>query len=378
MAFLDVGGRRWEELAKDENIIHMGHNCNHLPLVPDIAEAMIEALQSNRYRNYPPPYGTDELREAIRGDVGIDNTDVLVTNGSTEAIYQALSVILRPGDETIISDPAWPHIASFARTLGSTVVSVPIYSAESGYKLVPELLLRHVTPKTRVIAIIDPLNPLGSSYTEAEIKRICEIAEQRGIFVLHDCTYRDFGTSFVPALQYYDRVVMTVSLSKSCGFAGLRLGALIVRNDLFQTIADQQIARLGVNIITQLGALAAYRTKSTWLPRVLETNMKHQIALKECFDSVKGLKALVFPSMGNFVAADVTTTGFPAEEVVRRTLDAGFVIRSGEYTSERFGQRFIRVTTTVPTDHVDQFCRAFPAALGRKARVADALTMRGD
>ena len=214
--------------------------------------------------------------------------------------------------------------------------------------------------------------------TEAEIKRICEIAEQRGIFVLHDCTYRDFGTSFVPALQYYDRVVMTVSLSKSCGFAGLRLGALIVRNDLFQTIADQQIARLGVNIITQLGALAAYRTKSTWLPRVLETNMKHQIALKECFDSVKGLKALVFPSMGNFVAADVTTTGFPAEEVVRRTLDAGFVIRSGEYTSERFGQRFIRVTTTVPTDHVDQFCRAFPAALGRKARVADALTMRGD
>ncbi len=367
MSFLDVGGRAWEELANDANIIHMGHNCNHLPLDPSINEAMIEAIKSERYRNYPPPYGLDELRAAILRDVNVEGTEVLITNGSTEAIYQTLSVILRPGDETIISDPAWPHIASFANSLGSKVVEVPIYGAENRYKLLPDLILPRITDKTRVIAVIDPLNPLGSSYTEEEIKGICKIAEARGIFVLHDCTYRDFASHFVPALRYYDRVVMTISLSKSCGFAGLRLGAAIARPKLFEQIAENQIARLGVNIVTQLGALAAYRSKQTWLPRVLERNLKHQAALKACFDNVRGLKPLVFPSMGNFLAADVTGTGLSAEDIVRRTLDAGFVIRSGAYTSRRFGQMFVRVTTTVPTEHVERFFTAFPYAVARSA-----------
>lgn len=365
MSFLDVGGRAWEELAKDANVIHMGHNCNHLPIDPSINRAMIEALSTDRYRNYPPPYGLDELREEIRKDVNVGGMEVLVTNGSTEAIYQALSVILRPGDETIITDPAWPHIRSFAITLGSKVIEVPVYSSETRFKLLPDLILPQITDKTRVIAIIDPLNPLGSSYTEAEIKDICKIAQSRGIYVLHDCTYRDFAADFAPALRHYDRVVMTVSLSKSCGFAGLRLGAVIARPDLFQKIAEHQIARLGVNIVVQLGAVAAYRTKKTWLPKILAQNLKHQAALKKCFDTVTGLKTLVFPSMGNFLAADTTATGLSAEEVVRRTLDAGFVIRSGGYTSERFGHMFVRVTTTVPTDHVDRFCKAFPTAVAR-------------
>jgi aspartate/methionine/tyrosine aminotransferase len=370
VAFLDVGGRAWEELAKDGKIVHMGHNCNHLSLDPSINEAMIEALRGNRYRNYPPPYGSDELREAIRRDAGIDDTKVLVTNGSTEAIFQALALMLREPGETIVSDPAWPHIASFARNLGSTVVHVPVYAANCNYKLSSDLLQRFVNDKTRVIAVIDPLNPLGSSYTEQEIRTICDMAAARGIYVLHDCTYRDFAQTFAPALRYYERVVMTVSLSKSCGFAGLRLGALIARPDIFGQIVENQIARLGVNIVTQEGALVAYRSKQTWLPKVLETNRRHQSALKACFDTVDGMTTLVYPSMGNFLAADVTGTGLEAEAVVRRTLDAGFVIRSGAYTSEKFGERFIRVTTTVPTDHVERFCRAFPRALGRTDSIA--------
>lgn len=363
MSFLDVGGRPWEELAADASVIHMGHNCNHLPLDPAINRAMIETIRSDGYRNYPPPYGLGELRQAIRDDVGADGTEVLVTNGSTEAIYQALSVILRPGDETIISDPAWPHIRSFAMTMGSKVIEVPVYSPEARYKLLPEVILPHVNDRTRLIAVIDPLNPLGSSYSEQEITDICRIAEARGIYLLHDCTYRDFARDFTPALRHYDRAVMTISLSKSCGFAGLRLGAVIARPDLFRKLTEHQIARLGVSIVVQSGALAAYRTKKTWLPTVLEQNMKHQAALKACFDSVPGLRTLVFPSMGNFLAADTTDTGMSAEDLVRRTLDAGFVIRSGAYTSERFGQMFVRVTTTVPSDHVERFCKAFPAAV---------------
>ena len=374
MTFLDVGGRSWEELSKDSSIVHMGHNCNHLPLDPSINEAMVAVVRRNGYRNYPPPYGTDELREAIRRDAGISEAQVLVTNGSTEAIYQALALMLRKPGEMIISDPAWPHIASFARNLGSKVVQVPVYSADRGYKLSPELLLQSVTDNTRVIAIIDPLNPLGSSYTEQDIRAICDIAAQRGIYVLHDCTYRDFAPAFVPALRYYERVVMTVSLSKSCGFAGLRLGAVIAYPEIFREIVDHQIARLGVSIVTQEGALAAYRTKHNWLPKVLETNRRHQSMLKTCFESVDGVNTIVHPSMGNFLAADVTGTSLDAEAVVRAVLRAGFVIRTGAYTSEKFGERFIRVTTTVPTDHISRFCDAFPRALDQSSSLMQEAT----
>jgi aspartate/methionine/tyrosine aminotransferase len=368
MAFLDVGGRSWEELATDSAVIHMGHNCNQLPLDASIDEAMVSLVREGAYRNYPPPYGTEELRAAIQSDVAVEDTDVLVTNGSTEAIYQALAMMLHDPGEAIVSDPAWPHIASFATSLGSTVINVPIYAADCAYKLSPGLLERFITNKTRAIAIIDPLNPLGSSYSESEIRAICDIAARRGIYVLHDCTYRDFSPAFVPALRYYDRVVMTVSLSKSCGFAGLRLGALIARPALFRQIADNQIARLGVNIVTQAGALAAYRSKHAWLPKVLETNSNNQRALKACVDSVGGLRSLVYPSMGNFLAVDVTETGSRAEDIVRSTLEAGFVIRSGAYTSQEFGERFVRVTTTVPTENVERFCKAFPAAVKQAAK----------
>jgi aspartate/methionine/tyrosine aminotransferase len=364
MSFLDVAGRAWEDLANDANVIHMGHNCNHLPVDPSINRAMIEAISNDRYRNYAPSYGLDVLRELVRSDVSMPDAEVLITNGSTEAIYQSLSVVLGANDEIIVSDPAWPHIGNFARSLGARVVEVPIYSQESQFKLQPDLIRARLTHKTRVIAIIDPLNPLGSSYSEDEIREICAIAATRGIYVLHDCTYRDFaGQAHYPALRCYDRAIVAVSLSKACGFAGLRIGAAVVKRDMFDDIVAHHISRLGVNVVAQLGAAAAYRAKDRWLPTMFALNREHQGLLARCFERMTGFKVLVYPSFGNFLAVDVTGSGLTAEEVVRRTLQTGFVIRSGVYTSPRFGDAFVRVTTTIPHQDIEKFCEAFPTVL---------------
>jgi aspartate aminotransferase len=361
MSFLDVGGRKWEELAKDPKVIHMGHNCNHLPTDERIGEAMVATITRNQYRDYPPPYGIEELRRLIADDLGTPNASVLITNGSTEAIYQVLSVLLRPGDEMIVTDPAWPHIRNFAASLGSRVIEVPVYSQAASYRLTEAALLEQISDRTKVIAIIDPLNPLGSRYSRDEVERICQIAAQRGIYVLHDATYRDFAWhEHWPALRSYERAIVTISLSKSCGFAGLRLGAAIMTEAMFETVAAHQISRLGVSVVVQQGAIAAYKTKSKWLPRVLETNKRNQKALAACFGATEGIKTLVYPSFGNFVAADITGTGRDAEAIVKRVLDAGYVIRSGAYTSPAFGDRFIRVTTTISESHIDSFCSTFP------------------
>jgi aspartate aminotransferase len=364
MSFLDVGGKPWEELAEDPNLIHMGHNCNHLRVDASINDTMIEAIRAERYRNYPPPYGLARLRDLIRADLALPDAEVLITNGSTEAIYQALSVVLGTNDELIVSDPAWPHIGNFARSLGARVVALPVYADDARYKLHPDQIRAHLTPNTRVIALIDPLNPLGSTYSEEEIRAICSIAAPQGIYVLHDSTYRHFASvTHYPALRCYERAIVAVSLSKACGFAGLRTGAAVVAPELFERITAHHISRLGVNIVTQLGAIAAYESKERWVRRMLATNAEHQQQLAACLTGVSGFKILVFPSSGNFLAIDVTGSGLDAEGVVRRALERGFVVRSGAYTSSRFGNAFIRITTTVPTSHIAKFCAATPAML---------------
>ncbi len=367
--FLNVGGRNWETLATDRDLIHMGHNCNHLPLDSTIVDVMVETLRQENWRNYTPPYGFDELRNLIRDDVGTSDAEVLVTQGSTDAIYQFMTTVLSPGDEMIVSDPGWPHIANFGRSLGANVKSVPIYDHNRQYKLLPNLIREAMTPGTRLISIIDPLNPVGSSYTEAEIQEICRIAEENDAYVLHDSTYKHFADgNYYPAINYYDRAGVTVSLSKTAGFAGLRVGALLVQKELFTSITEKHVSRLGGNWIAQQGAIAAYKSMGRWLSRVLETNRRHQKMLAKCIEGVAGARALVFPSAGNFLAVDVIGTNHGAEEIVSAVLDEGIVIRSGSYTSQQFGDCFIRATTTVPTEHVERFCEAFPRAMSKLSR----------
>lgn len=371
MEFLNVGGRNWEELALAKDLVHMGHNCNQLDVHDSIHAAMIGAIEADDYRNYTPPYGFSELRELIKADVGVPDVDVIVTQGATEAIYQAMASILEPGDETIVSDPGWPHIGNFARVLKSKVVEVPVYSSNIGYKLQADFLRSYITDKTKLISIIDPLNPLGSAYSEAEIRALCDLAAERGIWLLHDATYRDFSRmGHFPAVRYYERAVMNISLSKICGFAGLRIGASVARPKVMSQIENFQVGRLGGNWVAQKGAIAAYVSKNEWCSRLVEINRRNQDAIQAAIDQIPSLKTIVQPSGGNFLAVDVSGTGADAEQVVRSLLSAGFVVRSGDYTSPRFGAQFVRITTSIPENDVERFCAALPQSIDRLRKVA--------
>jgi aspartate/methionine/tyrosine aminotransferase len=349
----------------------MGHNCNHLEIHEAIHAAMIKAIKADEYRNYAPPNGFAELRDLIQSDLKIPDVEVMVTQGATEAIFQAMVFILEPGDETIVADPGWPHIGNFARMLKSNVVEVPIYSSNVGYKLQPDLVSAYLTNRTKLISIIDPLNPLGSAYSEAEIRALCDLAASRGIWLLHDATYRDFSRDgHFSAVRCYERAVMNISLSKICGFAGLRIGASVAHPKAMAKIADYQVGRLGGNWVSQQGAIAAYKTKTAWCSRLVETNRRNQDAVQVSIAKIPGLSTVVRPSSGNFLAIDVAGTGYDSEQIVRVLLDAGFVVRSGTYTSARFGNRFVRITTSIPEDEVSQFCVALPRAIERLRHVA--------
>ncbi|MGH7715285.1 MAG: pyridoxal phosphate-dependent aminotransferase [Vulcanimicrobiaceae bacterium] len=365
MAFLNVAGKSYEDLASRKDLMQMGHNCNLLPIHPSIHQAMISAIERDEYRIYTPPYGFEELIELISADMAIPGAKVLVTQGATEAIFQALSVLIEPGDEIVLSDPGWPHIGNIARGLGAKLVPVPVYSDLANYKLLPSLLAEHMTPQTKVIAIVDPFNPLGASYSKSEIEQICAIAKKYGAYVLHDATYRDFATEHYSALRCYEKAVIDISLSKSCGFAGLRVGAVVTTPELLARIQDRQVARLGGNWLAQKGAIAAYKTKSEWLPKVVAAVEANKTRIAKAVGTVSGLRCLTNPSSGNFLAIDVTGLGCTSEDLVESLLRENIVVRSGNYTSERFGDAFIRVTSSVPAEYTERFAAVLPAAAER-------------
>ena len=109
MEFLNVGGKSWEELACSSDVVHLGHNCNQLELDPAIHGAMIAAIEADEYRNYTPPYGFEELRALMLEDVGVPGMAAMVTQGATEAIFQAMSTVVQPGDQVIASHAGQQH-----------------------------------------------------------------------------------------------------------------------------------------------------------------------------------------------------------------------------------------------------------------------------
>ncbi len=340
----------------------MGQNTNHLPTPEAIKRAMVTAINTEEYHKYPPPYGLEELRTLIREDLSL-STDhsVDVTEGGTESLYQVTRSLLHPGDVMISTDPGYYVIHGFAELCGAKVLDLPIYSADNEYKLTPDMVNEAINERTKMLTLVDPLNPLGISYSAKEVKAFCEIAQDAGIYILNDITYHDMAKLHTHAANFYPEGTVTIySFSKNCGLAGLRLGAHIATNELIKQIAHYKINDLGTSIISQVAGIAALRTKSEWLPEVIEAIKVNQAIIKDAVDKIKRVFLPVYPSQGSMFVIDISGTGKTSESVAGEMLKRGFFIRAASYTTRRFADRYVRTSFAIPKPQIEQFAVEFP------------------
>ena len=111
----------------------------------------------------------------------------------------------------------------------------------------PTQLLHTNSPKTRSIFLIDPINPLGSTYPKEEKKAICEVAEDHDIWVIDDITYRDYAPNHTLAADLLpEKTITAYSVSKNCGLAGLRVGSLVGPKDFISDIRGTMVSDLGI------------------------------------------------------------------------------------------------------------------------------------
>lgn len=350
----------FDELCSTEGLLWMGQNTNHIPAHPAVEEAMIASIKAGEFNAYAPPLGFEALRKAVVDDLGVGDVEAIITEGGVNALAMICRARCRPGTTLVTTDPTWKWPGLFARQQGAEVIELPIYDPATNYKLTPEALEQAVDERTAVIYIVDPNNPLGICYTQSEIEVFSQIARKNNALLVHDCTYRDFATEHFPALKVStENTVVSMSFSKWLGLAGLRIGAFVTNKKLAEEISSFATGVLGASVVAQRAALAGLTVKQEWMEEVLRINKQNQEKLKDACEKL-GFKVPVYPSQGNFLVIETLDAGVRPEALVACCKDEGIMIRQGTYHTARFGDRFIKVSTSVPTSWVDKLCERLP------------------
>jgi aspartate/methionine/tyrosine aminotransferase len=364
MLAFEIRNAHFDRLVNTPGLRWMGQNTNHAPPHPSVIEAVKRCLTEEEFHIYAPPAGLEELRRGIVVDLGLPQQTALISDGAVASLYHICHTLLGPGDELITTDPTWNWPMDFARSVGATVTQIPIYGPEHGYRLAPERLAAAIGPKTKLVYLVDPNNPLGTACTPDEIEGIAAAISASGAILVHDCTYRHFAYDHtLAATKLPDRTLTIYSFSKWLGIAGLRIGAVVTTPALAERLASSPPNNLGSSILAQRAALAGLRIKDAWFPGVLAQQRANQKVIKTAVDRLPGLKVPVFPSNGNFLVIECSDAGVRPEALVACYQKGGFLIRQGAYHTPKFGDRFIKVSTSVPAAWVEEFAALLPQML---------------
>jgi aspartate aminotransferase len=349
--------------AHRTEIAWLSQNTNHLVPPEVVRAALEEAINERRYEGYPLASGDPELMELVRADLGLSGMSPFLTGGGTESLYMITRALLERGQEVIASDPSYLVIHRFVDLSGARTKTLDIY--QPPYRLTADRVQEAIGPSTRMILLIDPLNPLGSGYPREEVRALAEIAHDRHLILLNDVTYRDFSEGHALAAEFAPEETVTVwSVSKNCGLAGMRLGGFVAPREMSAPIARYNTNDLGVNVLAQVAAKAALRTKSSWIGGVVRQTRENGDRIRSVVEGVPGTSLPVYPSRANMMAIDIAETGVAPEALQEDLLRRhGVFVRAGNYLSPAHGRRFVRVSFSNPPNDIERFARAFPEAM---------------
>ncbi|CAB4901875.1 unannotated protein [freshwater metagenome] len=269
-ATLKVDAKAKALQAEGKAVISYAAGEPDFPTPSHIVEAAIAAAKDPKNHRYTPAVGLPELREAIaiktKADSGTEITasQVVVTNGGKQAVYQAFAVLLDPGDEVILPSPYWTTYPEAIALAGGKAVEV-FAGSDQNYMVTVEQLEKARTPKTKALLLCSPSNPTGSVYSLDQIKAIGEWALANQIWIVSDEIYQNVIydgkkaysiTEVVPEMK--DLTIMVNGVAKSYAMTGWRLGWMAGPLDAMKAAANlQSHLSSNVNNIAQRAAIAA-------------------------------------------------------------------------------------------------------------------------
>lgn len=283
-----------------------GKHVYHLNIgQPDIEtpQGMLDAVRGIDFKvwEYTPSEGTASYRNKLSGyynRLGYDiiPTDILVTNGGSEAIIIAMQACVSPGEEIIIPEPFYANYNSFACSAGIVVKPILSY-IDNGFALPPITAFEElITEKTKAIAICSPNNPTGYLYSREELEALRDLCIKHDLFLLADEAYREFcydGREFVSPMHLdglEQHAVILDTVSKRYSACGARLGCMVTKNkELWQVALKFAQARLSPPAVAQIAAEAAVDTPQAYFDAVKLEYTTRRDTLVEGLNRIEGV-----------------------------------------------------------------------------------------
>jgi len=271
---------------------------------PDLPtpQKALDVLKKIDYKTleYSPSQGNRSLREALvsyydRYQIKLTPDEIIITTGGSEAVLFAFLSCLNPGDEIIVPEPAYANYMSFAISAGAVIRTVTT-TIDEGFCLPKvEKFEELINERTRAILICNPNNPTGYLYTQKEMNLIRDLVKKYNLYLFSDEVYREFiytGSPYISAMHLEgieDNVVLIDSVSKRYSECGIRIGALITKNERIRaTVMKFCQARLSPPLIGQLIAEASIEGTEQYSREVYEEYLERRKCLIDTVNRIPG------------------------------------------------------------------------------------------
>ncbi|WP_343681475.1 pyridoxal phosphate-dependent aminotransferase [Chryseobacterium arthrosphaerae] len=272
---------RWATL--DDGIIPLTAADPDFRTAPEIEQGIIEYIKDG-YLSYGPFSGLPEFKKSVaehfnrqkNGSFSPEN--VLAVNSAAQGMFLIASYVLQPGDEAIILDPVDFLFKKSVEAVGGRVMLCPVDTSTGEIDF--EKMLSLISPKTRLISICNPHNPLGKVYSKETLKRISEIASAHHLWVMSDEIWSDivydhknFHTYSSVSEEARTKSFTVYGFSKSFGIAGLRIGAVLCNDqealDDFTEKSNFNSTIEGVSTLSQIAGSVALEKAGPWFKEFL-------------------------------------------------------------------------------------------------------------
>jgi aspartate aminotransferase len=256
--------------AAGRPVIGFGAGEPDFPTPGYIVEAAQNACAEPRFHKYTPAAGLPELRAAVADKTARDSgyrvepSQVLVTNGGKQAVYEAFATLIDPGDEVLVPAPYWTTYPEAIALAGGVLTAVPT-DETTGYRTSVEDLEKARTKATKALLFVSPSNPTGAVYPPGLVKEIGQWAHEHGIWVITDEIYEHlvygdarFSSMPVETPELADTTIVLNGVAKTYAMTGWRVGWMIGPQDVIKAAANlQSHATSNVCNVAQAAALAA-------------------------------------------------------------------------------------------------------------------------
>lgn len=339
-ATLAVDAKAKAMRAAGAPVIGFGAGEPDFPTPDYIVAAAVAAASDPKSHRYSPAGGQPALKEAIAAktlrDSGLEvaASQVLVSNGGKQALYNAFATLLDPGDEVLLPAPYWTTYPESIALAGGVTVEVPT-DETTGYRTSVAQLEQFVTDKTKLLVFVSPSNPTGAVYSPAEVEAIGRWAADRGLWVVTDEIYEhlvygeaEFSSMPVLTPDLQDRCVVVNGVAKTYAMTGWRVGWLIGPADVVKAATNlQSHATSNVCNVAQAAALAAVSGDLTVVAQMREAFDRRRQLIVGLLNDIPGVECpmpegafYAYPSvkglLGQQIAGRTPTTTTELAEII--------------------------------------------------------------